>query len=452
MSWLDWFGGDDAWHRPRQPVERRDVLVAIGVFLYSALSLELTRSFADFSEARPVWAQYLALGSFSLVLAWRRRYPLAVFGLAAAHFFVAGTSVPEVGYSMPYQLLFFFTIYSAVAWSSDRRNVALAMAALTLGFGFWLAWDFAMGQALENFRENTRDVHANGLLPPISAWVLLTSLLNMVYIFGAMAMGQSAWRQARDRARLAAQADTIAAQANELRDQAVVDERLRIARELHDVVAHHVSVMGIQAAGARRLLQRDPDTAAQALAGVEESSRQAVTQMRGLLGALRGAGAGPGSGSGAEPGASGDGEERGPQPTLDALPALYDEFGDAGLRVEHSRTEHPSGSAAALPLPVQLSLYRTVQEALTNITRHSTARSASVALRVQADGPSGWAEVEILDEGRPRTGTSGSGLGLLGMRERVTSHGGSSEIGPRVTGGYRVRVRLPLNQTMTGVG
>ncbi|MEL4504862.1 sensor histidine kinase [Luteococcus sp. H138] len=446
MSWLDWFGGDDAWQRPRQAVVRRDVLVTIGIFLFSAASLELTRSFADFSDARPVWAQYLVLVSICGLLIWRRRYPLAVFGLAAAHFFVTTTWVGEVGYAMPYQLVFFFTIYSAVAWAADRRSVALAMGCLAVGFGFWVAWDFAMGQAIEGFRENTKDVHAHGLLPPIPAWVLWTSLLNVTYLGGAMAMGQSAWRQARDRARLADQTETIAAQAAGLRDQAVVDERLRIARELHDVVAHHVSVMGIQAAGARRLLQRDPETAAQALSGVEESSRQAVTQMRGLLGALRGADAG----SRSEAGANGDGGERGPQPTLDALPALYAEFTEAGLQVEHSLTENPPGSANGLPLPLQLSLYRTVQEALTNITRHSTARSASVAVRVQADGPSGWAEVEILDEGRPRSGTSGSGLGLLGMRERVTSHGGSSEIGPRVTGGYRVRVRLPLGSTMMG--
>ncbi|MEL4356406.1 MULTISPECIES: sensor histidine kinase [unclassified Luteococcus] len=439
MSWLDWFGGDDAWQRPRQPVTRGDVWLPVGIFLMSALTLELARSYADFTGAQRPWVQYLALASVSLLLVWRRRFPLAVFGLAAVHFFVVTTWVGEVGYTMPYQLVFFFTIYSAVAWAPDRRATALAMAGLTVGFFFWLAWDFALGQSIENFRENTRQIDAHGLLAPIPAWILMTALLNVLYICGAMAMGQSAWRQARDRALLAEQASTISAQAAELRDQAVVDERLRIARELHDVVAHHVSVMGIQAAGARRLLQRDPDTAAEALAGVEESSRQAVTQMRGLLGALRGAD--QANHPTHEP------PERGPQPTLADLPELYREFEAAGLRVEHSLVEQPASSAEALPLPVQLSLYRTVQEALTNVARHSTACTASVTVRVQAKGPAGWAEVEILDEGRPRTGTSGSGLGLLGMRERVTSHGGSSEIGPRVTGGYRVRVRLPLGTT-----
>ena len=106
-----------------------------------------------------------------------------------------------------------------------------------------------------------------------------------------------------------------------------------------------------------------------------------------------------------------------------------------------------------VPPIIGLSLYRTAQEALANVRRHSTAHRAGVVLRT-GEGPdrTPYAEVEVLDDGRPRTGTSGSGLGLLGMRERVRSHGGECEIGPRVTGGYRVRVRLPYRPDTDGNG
>ena len=174
--------------------------------------------------------------------------------------------------------------------------------------------------------------------------------------------------------------------------------------------------------------------AAAALENVEESSREAVTQMRSLLGALRASGE-------TDPG-------REPQPSLTELGALLDEVRASGLTVEATTVENRPGAAAALPLPVQLSLYRTVQEALANVRRHSTARHAAVALRIETDEAGrGWAEAEIIDDGHPIGGTSGSGLGLLGMRERVTSHRGTSEIGPRITGGYRVRVRLPVGDS-----
>ena len=129
---------------------------------------------------------------------------------------------------------------------------------------------------------------------------------------------------------------------------------------------------------------------------------------------------------------------------MDDIPELLDDFETSGLQVNYQQVEPRPGALAELPLPVQLSLYRTVQEALTNILRHSTAREAQVRVRVQGVGETRSAEAEVLDEGHPRTGTSGTGLGLLGLRERVATHGGSAEIGPRITGGYRVRVRFPV--------
>ena len=154
--------------------------------------------------------------------------------------------------------------------------------------------------------------------------------------------------------------------------------------------------------------------------------------MRALLGTLR-----QGERRSAEP-------DRAPEPSLDAIPGLVDQLRGQGLDVTYTIVANPPDAAAAVGPAVGLTLYRTIQEALHNVRRHSTASAATVVLRVSGSGPSGFAEIEVLDAGRPRTGTSGTGLGLLGMRERVASRDGSLEIGPRATGGFRVRVRLPL--------
>ena len=198
------------------------------------------------------------------------------------------------------------------------------------------------------------------------------------------------------------------------------------------MVAHGVSAMGIQAGAARRVLDRDPDAARTALSHVEEASRDAVTQMRRLLGTLR-------EGGGEEA------EDASGTRTTDAgvadLPRLVADVDGQGLAVRLDVVEEQEGAASRLPRGVGLAVFRTVQEALTNVRRHSTADTVSVVVRVDEQA---YAEVEVVDNGRPRHGTSGSGLGQLGIRERAATHEGQVDIGPRVTGGYRVRVRYPL--------
>lgn len=433
------FGLDDPWVRPRPPLEPADWRLALTFLAFGALGLELIGSFADWSEfAREPWLRYLALVTGTLPLAFRRRYPLVVSAYAMGHFVFTGTQVPEIGYQLAMQLGYFFSIYSGVAWARNRRAMAIVMLGVVLLLFGWLAWDFAYGSAVSELLGDDVNLAQHGILPPLPAFVVWSALLNGVYLFGAILLGQANWRQARDRALRAEQAVTIADQASALRDQAVVDERLRIARELHDVVAHHVSVMGVQAAGARRVLTRDPDAAAAALAHVENSSREAVREMRGLLGTLRGAGL-----ERPDPGA----DQRAPEPGASEIEALVASFAEPGFAPAFTLVEDAPGALAGVHAPIGLSLYRTVQEALTNVRRHSTAGAASVALRVGRDpGGPRFAEAEVLDDGRPRAGTSGTGLGQLGMRERIASHGGTAEIGPRLTGGYRVRVRFPLKE------
>ncbi|GAB3074767.1 sensor histidine kinase [Pedococcus soli] len=439
------FAVDDPWFRGAE-VSRWDVVVGVGTFGLSAVTFEMSRSMGALeSIGQPVWLQYLAVALGALLLVGRRRWPLTVAVLAALHMFVVGVTMPAVMGQLALQIVYFVAIFSGVAWSRSRRDMLVVMGGVVLFMFVWLAWTFAIGSGIDSIRESLGEDASRrpGLVSPVAASVVVTAVVNALYFGGAIIGGQVAWRGARQRARLADQARTIGEQSADLQQRAVLGERLRIARELHDVVAHHVSVIGIQAAGARRLLTRDPEAAARALASVEGSSREAVHQMRSLVGALREPTDARGAGAG-------DPTHRAPEPGLGDLPALVGEVSAPGLRVTYQLVESPEGAAAALPAALGLSLYRIAQEALTNVRRHSTAANASVVLRVERSARTPFVEVEVTDDGRPVPGSSGSGLGLLGVRERAASRRGQVDIGPRVGGGFRVRVRFPLQDVPTG--
>ncbi|MFC7362129.1 sensor histidine kinase [Nocardioides astragali] len=443
---LEWFGVDDEWERPRPAIGRRDVVLAASVGAVSLLGLELVRSAGGFEHTDvPVWAQWLVVSTGAALLLGRRRWPLVVASAAALHMFVAGVTMPEVMGQISLQIVYFVALLSGVAWARDRRAMVVVVGTIVLFMFAWLGWQFAVGSAAQEWLVDEQGTEQIGLFPQIPAAVGISLLVNAIYFGGAIVGGGVSWRAARQRGRLEEQTRTIAAQAGRLREQAVMDERLRIARELHDVVAHGVSAMGIQAGAARRVLDRDPDAARTALSNVEAVSRDAVTQMRRLLGTLR---EGVGEGVGA---AGAEGDQPHPTRTTDAgvgdLAGLVDEVSGQGLTVTLDVVETQPDAADRLPRGIGLAVYRTVQEALTNVRRHSTADTVSVVVRVDESQPRPYAEVEVVDNGRPRHGTSGSGLGQLGIRERAATHGGQVDIGPRVTGGYRVRVRYPLVAT-----
>jgi signal transduction histidine kinase len=206
--------------------------------------------------------------------------------------------------------------------------------------------------------------------------------------------------------------------------QAVTEERARIARELHDVVAHHVSVMVVQAAGARRIADKDPAAARMALEAVEAAGRTALTEMRRMLEVLRA-----------------DDPGMGPQPGLAELERLISQVRDVGLPVELN----VEGNACCLPAGMDLAAYRIVQEALTNTVKHGGKATARVNVRYSDDN----LEIEVIDDGRgaaaPLLATEASGgHGLIGMKERVALYGGELQTGPILPGGYRVFARLPL--------
>jgi signal transduction histidine kinase len=217
-------------------------------------------------------------------------------------------------------------------------------------------------------------------------------------------------------------AELTAREREEQARSAVRDERARIARELHDVVAHSVSVMVLHAGAARRVLPDDPDRVAEPLLLVEETGRQALAEMQRLLGILRENGA---------PAALT------PQPGLDDLPALAEQVRRSGFPVE-LRVE---GEPRALPAGVALAAYRIVQEALTNALKHAGPARASVRIAYRPHE----VELEVVDNG-PGGPTGGTGHGLVGMRERAALYGGQFEAGPLEEGGFRVRARLPLDR------
>jgi signal transduction histidine kinase len=200
--------------------------------------------------------------------------------------------------------------------------------------------------------------------------------------------------------------------------RAAAEEQARIARELHDVIAHNVSVMVVQAAAAGDVFDAQPTKAREALASIEKTGREALTELRRLLGAVR----------------ADDGKV--PQPGLGRLPALLDQVRAAGLDVD-VETE---GEQRQLPLGIDLSAYRIVQEALTNTLKHAGASHAQVVLRYSDDELA----IDVTDDGRGPTTNGDQGHGLIGMRERAALYDGDLAAGPRAEGGFAVSARFPL--------
>jgi signal transduction histidine kinase len=231
----------------------------------------------------------------------------------------------------------------------------------------------------------------------------------------------------RERAERAAAAEVRASLAEREREVAariaVAEERARIARELHDIVAHAVSVMVLQVGAVRHHLPDELEADSEALRGVERTGRTALAEMRRLLGAMR---------------REEDGVELAPQPGLDGLDALLEEVGRAGLPVQLN----VGGERVPLSRAVDLSAYRIVQEGLTNVLKHAGATRADVTLRYEPDE----LEIEVRDDGRGPATTDGLGHGLVGVRERVKIYGGEMSADAAPEGGFVLRARLPLGR------
>lgn len=407
----DFFGLDEAYVRPvpAQPW-RRDWFFALILCVVSVSSIMWIRDATPELRAQtPLPQSMLAILAAGALIALRRRFPIAVLLLASGvHFIVVGTTLPLVATVGGMQVLYFLGIYTAMAYARRRDTLMLVMIAVLVAMLAWLVIADSYGRAMlpEAFQ-------------PTIWYYVSTAVLNLAYFGMAIWLGRQAWLRAKIDDELTASRQLISVQSRQLADQAVIAERMRIARDLHDSVAHHISLIGVQTSAARRAMALRPAVAAEAMEEVELMSRQAVAELRSVLGSLRDVD-----------------EGSGPQ-TVQALAALADESSGEGMRVTYQLVGDPALAGQLTPMQAS-NLLRIAQEALTNVRRHSTANEVRMVLRLDTD-----IQLEVTDNGMPSPGTAGTGLGHVGVRERVAAMGGTAEIGPRATIGYRVLVRVP---------
>jgi signal transduction histidine kinase len=342
----------------------------------------------------------LALG-LTAPIAIRRRWPLVAVTVAMADFaFHPFLSNGPFGHAN----LNLFEVFVALVL------IVYSTAANTTGRRSWIGAGIIVGAQLFGSLSSILTV---GFGPQFGS-----------YFFYAVAWGFGKTMQHRNAlsARLADRAATLEQTRDAEVEKAVTDERSRMARELHDVVSHNVSLMTLQAGAARQALDVHPQRARQQLLGIESTGREAMVEMRRLLGLLRDA-------SG-EPALE-------PQPSLRHLDLLVERMKEAGLPVQLSADDIP----ASVPRGVDLTAYRIVQEGLTNVLKHSKPSCVQVKIRVQES----VVEVEVEDDGIPNNGSLGThGHGLIGMRERVAVYGGELEAGRAPGRGFRLKARIPF--------
>ncbi|MBT1624526.1 sensor histidine kinase [Curtobacterium flaccumfaciens pv. oortii] len=371
------------------------------------------------------WVSALMIVANAVPIAFRRRFPMSAAVVSALAF--AATQLLQVPEVFLVNFTLFISLYSVGAWCSDRVRAEAVRWVVIGGMFAWLFIAISFGWAVPNALPND----AGSLIPPYIAYSLLNIVINVIYFGAAWYAGNRAWASAVARHQLDERTAELAAERERSAAQAVTIERVRIARELHDVVAHHVSLMGVQAGAARRVIDRDPAQATASLGVVEESARTAVEELRRMLGTLR---------SADEPGAGDRGA--GDAPSTEGIARIV-ELAESARVAGHPTEYVVVGDERPVPPTVAAVAYRIVQEAVTNVLKHAgpTAR-ADVRLRYLDDG----VEVEVTDDGhgdRAARNPSGSGLGHIGMRERVAAVDGRIEIGPRARGGYLVRAWLP---------
>jgi signal transduction histidine kinase len=326
---------------------------------------------------------------------WRRSHPLLVVVGSVVAIVVAGGKAPPGLLTLHTGVPLVLAVYAAGAWS-ERRAQATVLSCLVMLAVFAAA-------------------SSHAAVPAAGAVALAIAALP--FVAGVAARARRHYVEEVERRLQEAERDR-----DERARRAALDERRHIARELHDLVAHHVSLIGVQAGAARSALEHSgatPDTTRTALLAIEASSRSAVGEMRQLLDVLRGE--------------DGDAHLQ-PQPGLAQLQPLVDGFRSSGLDVAVS----VAGEVSDLDPMLDLCCYRVIEEALTNVTRHSTGRTACVHVTVLPDS----VDLVVDDAGRARGGTSGTGRGLLGLQERVALCAGVLTAGPTAEG-FEVRARIP---------
>lgn len=422
LRWM--LGLDSSWKRPLQ-LNRQlpwDIGFAAVVTVYTLVTLGTQVSLGR--TVGPIIPSIILVVLPGLAFALRRVAPNVSLGFAALHVLVVAVLNPAVATVFGLQVYYFITLFSAFAWSR-RRWLTVVLALLQLAAVLaWVVLDFAVRGGYQHFVEAAPQV---GPFNPGVAAILQTLIGNVTFWLAGVWAGAMGWHAAQREARALELADALDAQSLVVRDQAIVQERLRVARDLHDIVGHYLTVIGLQAGGARRVLTTRPDDAAEALTVVEATSRSATRELQLMLGTLR---------------STSPEFEAEVDVGLVDVPPLVDSTRGMGLAVEYTREGLPD---ADVPTSVGRTLYRCIQETLNNVRKHSTANYVSVDLRIEDTvGNLGMAALTVTDNGRPRHATSGSQVGIAGLTERIELHGGSLRTGQTEHGGYRVTVALPF--------
>jgi len=368
----------------RLPPRGVDVAVAVVVFGASVVNVA-AQDAVGISEI-PV-AGFLMLAIGSVALFWRRRWSPTVLGVALA-MTVAWTAFGYPGNPVFHILV---SLYAVGRYVPDGRIslTALAIALAVVGFG-----QVTDGDPVSEV--------VTGLVVTTLPWYVGRRVRIRLY-FARERAEHLEWKRDAEAQRV------------------IADARAGIARELHDVVAHNVSVMTVQAGVARLVVADDPERAQEAMGAVEGAGRRALDELRHLLGVLR-----PETASG----------ELGPQPALNQVHELVDQLRRTGMSISLV-ADIPS----ELPVRVDLFAYRIVQEALTNVLKHG---GVDAAAQVRVEETDGDLDIEVTDTGMATSTLPGSGQGIVGMKERAILLGGTFEAGPRPDGGFRVLARLPI--------
>ncbi|WP_326740485.1 sensor histidine kinase [Streptomyces sp. NBC_01022] len=404
--------------RPTRRAWQFDVLVALALAIVTVyygidnagnIVVREVAPGVEYVMARPSGTDGLAFmvalaAIASGALAVRRRYPLAVLCVVTAATLATPQSVLRLTF-----YAFVIAVYSAAVYSPRRVATLAALPVSVVLVG----------------------TSGNSVTPIVpNEYIALLILVPMA----VAAIGLRTWkiRTSEGRTRLSA---LQREQAEALR-RAVEHERARIARELHDVVTHNVSVMIIQAGAARKIMNTSPEQAGEALLAVEAGGRAAMTELRHVMGLLTMADESEGANGSAD--LADTVAELAPQPGLDQLESLVGRVRDTGLPVDLTVT----GPPRPLPPGLELAAYRVVQEALTNTVKHASGATAAVTVEYGPDR----LRVEVADTGgHPGAGApAGNGRGLIGLRERLAVHDGTLNTGRRLTGGYRIEALIPL--------
>lgn len=339
-------------------------------------------------------ATYLLLAAGSIALIWRRKQPLIVLAVNL----VAALIWDVIGLAEGPSLAIFISLYGVGRYIEERRISFIAVAAAV-----------ALAVADDLIEGETAPIVGVSMAIVALAWYVGYRIRNRQEYFALL----------EERARYLERERVAEAQ------RAVDEERTRIARELHDLVAHRVSMITVQAGAAQTVATGDPERAIRAMAAVEEAGREALGELRQILGVLR---------------ADDEPDGLGPTHGLTDIPGLVANMKDAGMDVSFSN----DGPAGELPARVNLASYRIVQEALTNVLKHA-GPDPKAEVRISTSGQ--ILTIEVTDRGSGVSALPGSGHGLVGMRERTALLGGTFEAGSRPGGGFRIMARLPIERS-----